>query len=106
MGCVYNIILLKAKLNEVAHWFCGSPIDTSKFSMDNSCLQAIKSLRSNKAILITKPDKGSGVVILNKSDYVNKMECILSDISKFKLLGSLREFDKLEKMKQSSKDIC
>ena len=61
-----ELILLKAKLNEVAHSFCGSPIDTSKFSMDNSCLQAIKSLRSNKAILITKPDKGSGVVILNK----------------------------------------
>ena len=62
-----ELILLKAKLNEVAHSFCGSPIDTSKFSMDNSCLQAIKSLRSNKAILITKPDKGSGVVILNVS---------------------------------------
>ena len=65
--------------------------------MDNSCLQAIKSLRSNKAILITKPDKGSGVVIFNKSDYVNKMECILSDTSKFKLLGPVSEFDKTEK---------
>ena len=62
--------------------------------MDNSCLQAIKSLRSNKAILITKADKGSGVVILNKSDYVNKMECILSDISKFKFLGPVSKFDK------------
>ena len=65
--------------------------------MDNSCLQAIKLLRSNKAILITKPDKGSGVVILNKSDYVNKMECILSDISKFKLFGPVSEFDKTGK---------
>ena len=27
-----ELILLKAKLNEVAHSFCGSPIDTSKFS--------------------------------------------------------------------------
>ena len=92
-----ELILLKAKLNEVAHSFCGLPIDTSKFSMDNSCLQAIKSLRSNKAILITKPDKGYGVVILNKSDYVNKMECILSDTSKFKFLGPVSEFDKTEK---------
>ena len=91
------LILLKAKLNEVAHLFCGSPIDISKFSMDNSCLQAIKSLRSNKAIQITKPDKGPGVVILNKSDYVNKMECIFLDISKFKLLGPVSEFHKTEK---------
>ena len=96
----------KKKLNEVEHSFCGSPIDTSKFSMDSSCLQAIKSLRSNKAILITKPDKGSGVVILNKSDYVNKMECILSDISKFKLLALSVNSTKREKMKQSSKNIC
>ena len=92
-----ELILLKAKLNEVAHSFCGSPIDTSKFSVDNIRLHAIKSLRSNKAILITKPDKGSGVVILNKSDYMNKIECILSDISKFKLLGPVSEFDKTGK---------
>ena len=67
--------------------------------MGNSCLQAIKSLRSNKAILITKPDKGSGVVLLNKSDYVNKMECILSDTNKFKLLDPVSEFDKTGKNK-------
>ena len=92
-----DLTLLKTRLNEVAHSFCGSPIDASKFSFDKNCIQAIKSLRSNKSILITKPDKGSGVVILNKDDYENKMKCILSDSRKFELLGPVSEFDKTAK---------
>ena len=34
-----------------------------------------------------KPDKGNGVVILNKDDYNKKMDAILSDMSKFQLLN-------------------
>ncbi len=33
----------------------------------------MKSLRLNKSVVITKPDKGSGVVILDFQYYVNKM---------------------------------
>ena len=44
-------------------------------------------LRRNDSITITKPDKGSGVVILNKSDYTNKMNNILHDETKFKRVG-------------------
>ena len=51
------------------------------------CFQAIKSLRSNNKILITIPDKGAGVVILNKHDYVLKMDMVLHDVSKFENLG-------------------
>ena len=43
----------------------------------------MKSLRCNEEILITKPEKGSGVVILNKSDYIKKMGCIPDDKTKF-----------------------
>lgn len=32
-------------------------------------------------------DKGSGVVILNYSDYINKILSILDDTSKFQKLG-------------------
>ena len=41
-----ELSLLKAKLNELAHSFCGSPIDVTKFSFDSDCLQAIKKLKS------------------------------------------------------------
>ena len=47
--------------------------------MKKECFQAIKALRSNDDILITKPDKGSGVVIMSKTDYIFKMESILHD---------------------------
>lgn len=47
-------------------------------------LATLKSLSSNKNIVFLKPDKGNGVVILNKSEYVNKMNSILCDNSKFK----------------------
>ena len=37
--------------------------------------------------MITKPNKGSGVVLSNKNDYVDKMNKIINDQSKFKKLG-------------------
>ena len=62
--------------------------------------QAIKSLRSNEQILITKPDKGSGVVILNKSDYIQKMGYILDDKTKFFNMGSVDQHDNTAKTEQ------
>ena len=62
--------------------------------MQSECYQAIKSLRRNEKTLITRPDKGSGVVILNKSNYVTKMGNILNDASKFECLGPAATADK------------
>ena len=42
---------------------------------------------NNENIIITKPDKGSGIVILNKNDFIDKMLGILDDLSKFEKLG-------------------
>jgi len=41
----------------------------------------------NEDIIITKPDKGSGVVTLNKNEYNDNMMTILNDITKFLDLG-------------------
>ena len=65
----------------------------TKFLFDLDSLQLIKSLCSNKHILITKPEKGSGVVILNRSEYDKKMVAILSDVTKFECFGPVNEFD-------------
>ena len=51
------------------------------FTQDD--LNLLKKLANNKNLVICKPDKGKGVVLLNKSDYNNKMEYILSDTTKF-----------------------
>ena len=46
-------------------------------------LDLLKKLGSNKNIIITRPDKGNGVVLLDRFDYVNKMLNVLSDHTKF-----------------------
>ena len=47
---------------------------------------ALKSLASNKTIVIMKPDKGNGVVLMHKVDYISKVDVILSDVTKCKLI--------------------
>ena len=53
----------------------------------NSDMTALKNLSNNKDIIISKPDKGKGVVILDRSQYVSSMENIIADTSKFKLIS-------------------
>ena len=69
----------------------------------------MQKLRKNKDIFITKPDKGNGVVILDRKLYNNSIEEIISDTSKFekrnedptlKREASLQRF--LRKLKQQN----
>ena len=48
---------------------------------------ALRNLRKNKDIVITKPDKGNRVVILDRKLYNNAIEEIISDTSKFEKLN-------------------
>ena len=89
---------LTARLSDLAHAYCGNPVDTGDFLMKKECFQAVKSLSLNNNIIITKPDKGSGVVIINKTDYVSKMESILHDESKFQVLGPVHSTDNTAKL--------
>ena len=50
---------------------------------------ALKALAKRKDLVITKPDKGNGVVILNKTDYIEKMGVILGDPTKFKKIQNV-----------------
>ena len=47
----------------------------------------LKRLSKKKNLVICRPDKGRGIVLLNHSDYIQKMEDILSDGSKFTFVG-------------------
>ena len=84
---------LKARLADLAHLYCDSTIDSRSFTMYKECFRAINRLRKNDDIIITKPDKGSAVVLLNKSDYIDKMNKVLDDQSKFKRLGPVSSND-------------
>ena len=46
----------------------------------------LNDLRKDDSIIITKPDKGNGIVIVNKLDYINKIKQLVSDKTKFKKL--------------------
>ena len=48
----------------------------------------LKKLRNNKDIVILRPDKGNGVVIMDAITYKSKMYELLNDESKFKQLTS------------------
>jgi len=55
--------------------------------IDPSAIQKMKSLRElgrNKDLYIARFDKGNGVCIDTKANYINKMNTLLSDNSKFK----------------------
>ena len=47
----------------------------------------LRNLRNNKVIVIRKPDKGNGVVMLDRTLYNNAIEEIISDTSEFKKLS-------------------
>ena len=49
--------------------------------------RVLGNLRKNKDIVITKPDKGNGVVILDQTRCNNPIEEIIPDTSKFKKLN-------------------
>ena len=55
-----------------------------------------KRLKMNNDVVLTRPDKGAGVVILNKADYLCKMDAILWGIDNFLKLGDL-SFDDTQK---------
>ena len=71
--------------------------------MKKKCLQALESLRSNSDILITKLDKGYDVVVMDKSDYILKMEKILYDTTKFELIGPSCNFNNTAKVESKIK---
>ena len=48
---------------------------------------AFRQLCRQKDVLFCKPDKGNGVVILDKSEYINKIQTILDDKKKFRPLN-------------------
>ena len=61
-------------------------------------IELLKNLGSNKNLVITKPDKGNGVVLMNKDDYIQKMLHILNDPTKFQIIDSDEQFKLIHKV--------
>ena len=67
--------------------------------MFKDCNEAYKSLKSNPDIVILKADKGSSIVLLNKKDYILKINDTLVDKDKFIKLGHFKVLIQLLKFK-------
>ena len=68
-------------------------------------IKTLKTLSRDKTLVICRPDKGRGVVLMDRLEYVNKMNSILTDPNKFKIIDSdnwllhtLRQEDKVNKL--------
>ena len=56
-------------------------------SLSDEELEAIKTLKSNKNMVISKADKGNAIVILDRETYLQKAEQILKE-NQFKVLNN------------------
>ena len=104
---------LKADLSHLAHTYVSSFRPSQK---DIKTYKNLNQLRRNKEIVLLKPDKGNGVVVLNRSDYNKGILDIVSDSNKFTELthdpticreGKFQRF--LRNLKKNGKidnDIC
>ena len=59
-------------------------LEDKRFFKDRKMLDTIKELRQNVALL--SPDKGNGIVVMDKEDYKNSLEELFADRSKFRIL--------------------
>ena len=73
--------------------YANTRIDKTGFPLDKDHLLAIKELKKNKDVVISRPDKGHGVVVMDKQDYVRKTNDILPDEDKFQRLGTAEKND-------------
>ena len=82
----------KSKANEVRseiQHLATTYVNSFKPSLkDLKKLKILKRLKKNKDIIILRPDKGNGVVVLHKLAYNNAISDLLSDDTKFKKLQS------------------
>ena len=93
-------ITLKANLVSAAHNFCKLKPEQSSVINTKEIRTSLTKIKGIEQIVITKPDKGSGIVILNKDDYNSKMLNIINDEMKFEKVGPVG--DNLTRVTKSS----
>ena len=74
-----------SKLRSIANGFQRSAqSELEQLGKDHSRTRILRSLAKDRSIIVTRPDKGRGVVILNREDYLKKMQAIIDDPNTFR----------------------
>ena len=84
----------RAKLAAISRDYADSRPAVKGFAFGKVHYAAIRTLKKDESIVITRPDKGSGTVVMNREDYLGRMDVILQDESKFEQLGSVNTNDR------------
>ena len=95
----------RIRLANAADHYQRTSNDLQGFSLEAEHFKVIKNLRNNSDIAILRPDKGQGVVLMKKVEYVRKMLDILNDPSKFKRLGNCSECDNTGSLERSMQTL-
>ena len=79
---------VRQKIRTVSYKFYNTFRSSKVFSpiFSRSDVKLLKDFASDTSIIVTRPDKGKGVVILDREHYVEKVTHLLSDRSKFCLI--------------------
>ena len=84
----------------MAQSFVNTTVDSQSFLWQKVHFESVKQLKMNTDIVLTRPDKGAVMIILNRADYISKIDAILGDSSKFLKLGDL-SFDDTQKLENT-----
>ena len=84
-----NVAYLKARLTDLVQTFANTTVDSQSFLWQRMHFESAKQLKINNDVVLTRPDKGAGEVILNKADYLSKMDSNRGDTDRFLKLGDL-----------------
>ena len=84
-SCVGNFNEFRDQLKSLAfkYFYSFKPYKIFSSVFKQSDFSLLKKFASNPDIVISKPDKGKGVVIVNRHQYVSAMTQIISDRTKF-----------------------
>ena len=93
---------LKSDLSHIAQLYVNSFRPSHK---DIKTHKVLKNLHKNKDIVILKPDKGNGVVVLNKLDYIKGINDIINDKQKFKELSTDPTIDREGKLQHFLREL-
>ena len=64
---------------------CKALADNEPNGLPRRYLLALETLAKDKNIVITQADKGGGIVVLNSSDYLDKLKSLLADVETYEI---------------------
>ena len=82
----FNKECVKSRLQDCAYSSFKQVLKIFDKNLPDEEIKALKNLIENKDLVIQKPDKGNAIVILNKNDYISRLNGILDENLKGSIL--------------------